>query len=106
MNALHNYEKLKASANILDLDRERKLFDNRAYLKNYDKMVQSQGNIYDMSKYNLESKQLENRQRLLNIKLDEDLKPYGLHSGDAVWMRLIPKLLNYINPNITNFLKR
>lgn len=59
----------------------------------------SRRNKFDISKYQLEGQKLQNRQRLLEIQLDEQLKPFGMHKGDELWQRIImPHVIKYINP--------
>lgn len=65
----------------------------RSKLSNYrqfaDKLSESQ----------LSGQKLTNRQKLLEIQLDEQLKPYGMHKGDELWQRvLLPHLLKGLNP--------
>lgn len=57
-------------------------------------------------KYQLQGLQLQNKQRKLEISLDEQLKPYGMHKGDELWQRiLLPVLMKAFDPRDLNLKK-
>lgn len=96
---------LKRDLDLKDLQFQRDNLDTLIRVDNQGKYKQSLLDSWNMPKYQLEALKLGNKQRLLDIELDRDLKPYGLHRGDAVWMRILPKLFNYISPNLNKSLK-
>lgn len=57
----------------------------------------------DMKKYQLESVKLGNRERRLNIELDEMLKPYGMHRGDQLWQRMLLPIIQNNLGDVRNF---
>lgn len=75
-----------------ELLRTRNLFERSKHL-NFQQFADK------LSETQLEGQKLTNRQKLLEIQLDENLKPYGMHKGDELWQRiLLPHLLKGINP--------
>ena len=40
-------------------------------------------------RHQLDALKLQNRQRKLDVELDEQLKPYKMHRGDELWQRLL-----------------
>lgn len=75
-----------------ELLRTRNLFERSKHL-NFQQYADK------LSETQLEGQKLTNRQKLLEIQLDENLKPYGMHKGDELWQRiLLPHLLKGLNP--------
>lgn len=80
--------------------RTKNVFERRK-LSNYEQFANK------LSESQLQGQQLTNRQKLLEIQLDENLKPYGMHKGDELWQRiLLPHLLKGLNPILNNVSKK
>ncbi len=88
-NAMNQASKLLYEEGLMKENLRHKRLENQNYRAYGGKLMESQ----------LDALNLGNRQRLLDISLDEQLKPYGMHRGDELWQRqLLPILIDMLNP--------
>ena len=79
-------------------DAESRYTTNRAGLMNqqalnaeleYRRGLETYDSDIQIPKHQLDALRLQNRQRKLDVELDEQLKPYKMHRGDELWQRLL-----------------
>ncbi len=93
------YQDASHRAESANYKRLHDMYDYELRGKTLSEELQSRKDKYNIAKHQLEGSKLMNRQRKLEIALDEQLKPYGMHKGDELWQRiLLPVVLENINP--------
>ena len=55
----------------------------------YQRAMRTFDTDIQLPKHQLDALKLQNRQRKLDVELDEQLKPYKMHRGDELWQRLL-----------------
>lgn len=102
------YQDASYRAESANYKRLQDMYDYELRGKTLSEELESRKNKFNIAKHQLEGQSLMNRQRKLEIALDEQLKPFGMHKGDELWQRiLLPVVLENINPrSILKMFKR